>query len=170
MSQQDSSSDGSISPSSSQSEDPPEWFIKGQDCHHLGHLEAIPVNHGGILLRVFNACVGYNYTGWKVFTVNGYGPRWDVCFKLPCPGNNWIAQTVVGFGSLEELLQLVQANEPKGCKYKYHRYTTLTHGERVTNSFIFEGHLEGEDRERVPEGPEMIPTLQKRLGFDTCEI
>ncbi|KAJ4136489.1 hypothetical protein NW768_004103 [Fusarium equiseti] len=170
MSQQDTSLDGSISPSSSQSEDPPEWFIKGRHCHHLGHLEAIPINLGGTLQLVLIADVGYNDTQWCVFTNNAYGPKYDICFKLSGPGNNWIAQTVVGSGSSEELFQLVQTSEPKGSTYRYHIHVTLTHGVRVTESYIFESYLEGEDRERVPEGPEMIPTLQERLGFDTCEI
>ncbi|CAG7557908.1 unnamed protein product [Fusarium equiseti] len=170
MSQQDSGSDGSISPSSSRSDDPPHWFVKGRDCHYLGHLEAIPINLGGTLHLVFKACVGYNDTEWNVFTSNDHGPVWDICFKLPCPGNNWIAKITIGSGSITELLRLVVAGEPQGAGYKYHRYSTVTHGERLTEAFIFESYLEGEERERVPRGPEMISTLRERLGFDVTEI
>lgn len=170
MSQQDSSSDDSISPSSDRFEGPPERLVKGRHCHHLGHLEAIPINFGGTLRRVSKACVGYSDTEWRILNSNSHGPKNNICFKLPCPGNNWIATIQLLSDSSAELLKLVQASEPKGSKYNYHRYITLTYGERVNESHIFESYLEDEDRERVPEGPEMIPTLQKRLGFDVCAM
>ncbi|KAH7191857.1 uncharacterized protein B0J16DRAFT_379745 [Fusarium flagelliforme] len=170
MSQQDSSSDGSITPSSTRSDDPPELFVKGPHCRYLGHLEAIPINLGGTLQRVFKACVGYIDTMWSVMTSNDHGPKYDICFKLPSPGNNWIGQTVVDSGAREELMRLIRANEPKGSQYKYHTYYSLHDGRKTTESFIFESYLEDEGRERVPEGPEMIPTLQERLGFDVCEL
>ncbi|KAJ4024569.1 hypothetical protein NW766_000807 [Fusarium irregulare] len=176
MSQQDSSSDGSVSTSHShsQSEDPPVWstsefedssnWVMAPDCPRLGHLEAILSTSE----LVSEACVRYDETGWWVRNSNGHGPKYDICFKLPCPGNNWIARLAVGSDSWPELLKLVKANEPKGVKYKYHRYETTTYGETITESLIFESFLEGEEREQVPRGPEMVLTLQERLGFDVA--
>lgn len=175
MSQQDSSSnpepDESISSSIPrvQLADILNLNIKGRDCRYISHLEAIPVNHGGTLQIVFKAGVDYNNTEWQVFTSNYWGPDCDICFKLPCPGNNWIAKIAVGSDSRSELLKLVKASAPKGFKYKYHRYGKVHYGDKVTESFIFESYLEDEDKERVPEGPEMIPTLRERLGFQACE-
>nr|CEG04899.1 unnamed protein product [Fusarium clavum] len=177
MSQQDSSSDGSITPSSTRPGNGRDCVIKGRNCRHLGHLEAIPINLGGTLQRVSRACVGYVNTMWSVITSNEHGPKWNICFKLPGPGNNWIAQTVVDSGAREELMRLIRANEPKDSQYKYHTYYLLHHGDnslyggdKTIESFIFESYLEDQGRERVPEGPEMIPTLQERLGFDVCEL
>ena len=175
MSQQDSSSDSESDESISSSSprlrlaDILNLSIKGRDCRYISHLEAIPVNHGGTLPIVFKACVDYNNTEWQVFTSNYWGPACNICFKLPCPGNNWIAKIAVGSDSRSELSKLVKASAPKGVKYEYHRYGKVNYGDRVTESLIFKSYLEDEERERVPEGPEMIPTLQKRLGFDACE-
>ncbi|KAH7191856.1 uncharacterized protein B0J16DRAFT_379744 [Fusarium flagelliforme] len=164
MSQQDSesNSDGSISPTSSTSENP--WPIFGRDCHHLGHLEAIPIKRSGNLKLIFKGSIEPVDEEWGICNANYHGPCTDICFKIPGPGNNWIA-ALVEHGSMDELVEIVQAHDTKG--YKYHWYTRFDHYRtKPVQEVIVESYSEGDKRERVPEGPGMIATLAERItGF-----
>jgi len=117
----------------------------------------------GTLKIVFNACVEHVAGSWGIRNSNYYGPKNNICFKLPGPGNNWIA-SISEAKAMEELDDIVDKHDNKG--YEYHWYTTLMLEEdRRSRDFIVESYLEGEDRERVPEGRQMILTLKERLGF-----
>ncbi|KAH7191855.1 uncharacterized protein B0J16DRAFT_410624 [Fusarium flagelliforme] len=155
-----SDSDGSVSPSNSiSSED--SW-----DLHHLGHVEAIPINHGGILKVVVRACVEmYRDGDWTVHNCNYHGPERDICFRIPGSGNNWIA-SITNPRAMDELRGIIRSGDTKG--YEYHWYSTEDHdddGDNISQEFIIESYLEGEKKERVPGGPEMIETLEERIGF-----
>ena len=171
MSHQDSESDGSTSPSDSSSSDSdgsasPCNSISSEDSwdlRHLGHVEAIPVNHGGILKIVRRACVETSAGSWVVLNLNYHGPDDDIAFRIPGPGNNWIA-SITHHRVMDELRALIRSGDTKG--YKYHWYSkTKQVGDTVYQSFIIESYLESDKKERVPEGPEMIETLEDRIGF-----
>jgi len=185
MSHQDSESDGSTSPSSSSSSDwisptsptpshsdgsvSPSNSISSEDSwdlNHLGHVEAIPIKHGGILKVVLRACVEiYRDGDWTVHNCNYHGPERDICFRIPGSGNNWIA-SITRPKAIDELRDLVQSHDTKG--YEYHWYNTEDHdddGDNISQELIIESYLESDEKERVPEGPEMIETLEERMGF-----
>lgn len=169
-----SHSDGSVSPSDSTSSDSdgslgtlsPRNSISSEDSwdlRHLGHVEAIPVNHGGILKIVRRACVETSAGSWVVLNLNYHGPDDDIAFRIPGPGNNWIA-CITHHRVMDELRALIRSGDNKG--YKYHWYSkTKQVGDTVYQSFIIESYLESNKKERVPEGPEMIETLEDRIGF-----
>ncbi|CAG7557907.1 unnamed protein product [Fusarium equiseti] len=182
MSHQDSESDGSTSPSSSSSSDrisptsptpshsdgsvSPSNSISSEDSwdlHHLGHVEAIPIKHGGILKVVLRACVEHVAGSWVVLNLNHHGPDDDICFRIPGSGNNWIA-CITDHRAMDELRDIIRSDDTKG--YKYHWYSKIKQvGDTVYQNFIIESYLEGDKKERVPEGLDMIPTLEERLDF-----
>jgi hypothetical protein len=168
-SESESESDGSITPSSTTSDDyPPENYVEGRDCHHLGHLEAIPIKREGTLVQIHHAWIWDRITEWTVLNTNKFGPRFDYCYKLPGLGNNWIAKTTEGTGGSTELFETVQRHSTKG--YKYHVYECVHHGDNTLSSWIIESYLEVEKKEKVPEGRQMIWTLKERLGFDVWDL
>nr|CEG04900.1 unnamed protein product [Fusarium clavum] len=126
MSQPDSESesDGSITPSSTSSdEDLPDEYVKGRVCHFLGHIEVIPINREGSLVQVHHAWISITDPTDREFSVlssNPHGPRFDFCYKLPGQGNNWLARTSHGTDGTTELFETVQKHSTKG--YKLHVY------------------------------------------------
>nr|CEG04898.1 unnamed protein product [Fusarium clavum] len=178
MSQQDSDldSDASISPtnsipshsdenmSTSSSTSENQWPIHGRDCHHLGHLEAIPIQRNGTLKLIFKASIDTAGEEWGIRNANCHGPYHDICFKIPGPGNNWIA-AITEPAAMVELAEIMKAHDTKG--YGYYLYSRLDHyRSKKVQEVIFESFPEGEEEGRVPEGPEMIATLAKRIiGF-----
>ncbi|RBR23133.1 uncharacterized protein FIESC28_04128 [Fusarium coffeatum] len=183
----DSESDGSISSSSSSSSehisptsptpsDPNRSIsrshsISSQDSwdrYQRGHIEAIPINHGGILKIVMTACVEvYRDGDWGIKNCNYHGPERDICFRVPGPGNNWIA-SITDPRAMNELRNIIRSGDTKG--YEYHWYSTTDYdddGDNISQEFIIESYLEGNKKERVPAGPEMIATLEERLGLFT---
>ena len=175
MSQQDSSSDGSISPTDSTSSHSDENIslfsstsedqgpIHGLDCHHLGHTEAIPITRNGILKLISKASITAGEE-WGIRNANHHGPYHDICFKIPGPGNNWIA-AITEPAAMVELVGMMQAQNTKG--YEYYLYSRFDHyRSKEVQEVIFESFLRGEEEGRVPEGPEMIATLAERIvGF-----
>jgi len=164
-SESESESDGSITPSSTASEDyAREAYVEGRVCHFLGHIEAIPINRGGTLVHVHRAWIRLGHETSREFSVlsdNPHGPRWDFCYKLSGPGNSWIARTSEDTDGSTELFETVAAHRSKG--YKHHIYECDHHG---ASSWIIESYLEEKKPERVPEGRGMVWTLQQRLGFE----
>ncbi|CAG7557909.1 unnamed protein product [Fusarium equiseti] len=167
MSHQDShyDSDGSITHTShSSDEDPLDEYVEGRICHFLGHLEAIPINREGTLAHVHHAWIralGAPDREFSVLNSNAHGPRFDFCFKLPSPGNNWLARTSDGTGGTTELFETVQKHSTKG--YKIHVYECV---HLQSSSWIIESYLKEEKMKRVSEGENMIWDLQQRLGFE----
>ncbi|KAH7191858.1 uncharacterized protein B0J16DRAFT_393919 [Fusarium flagelliforme] len=169
MSQHDSESepesDGSITPSNSDAEDyAREAYVEGRVCRFLGHIEAIPINREGTLVQVHRAWIRVTHRSSHNFSVlsdNPQGPRWDFCYKLPGPGNSWIARTSDDTDASTELFETVGKHSIKG--YKLHTYECDHDG---ASSWIIESYLEKEKKERVPAGNQMVWTLQQRLGFE----
>lgn len=100
---------------------------------------------------------------WGITNCNQHGPKRDVCFKIPSPGNKWIA-SITNPKALLELRDLVWSHNTKD--YEYHWYIRVDHdGRNMSREFIVESYLESEKKGRVSEGPDMIETLEERLGF-----
>lgn len=107
----------------------------------------------------------YRDGDWTVHNCNYHGPERDICFRIPGSGNNWIA-SITHLRAMNELRGIIQSRDTKG--YEYHWYSTVDHdddGDNISQEYIIESYLEGEKKERVPEGPEMIETLEERIGF-----
>ncbi|KAJ4136488.1 hypothetical protein NW768_004102 [Fusarium equiseti] len=161
----DFDSDGSISSSSTDSdEDPLGEYVEGRICHFLGHLEAIPINREGTLLQVHHAWIRVTDPTDSEFSVlnsNPHGPKFDFCYKLPGPGNNWLARTTNGSDGTTELFETVQKHSIKG--YKLHVYECV---HQRASSWIIESYLKETKMKRVPEGNSLAWTLQQRLRFE----
>ncbi|RBR23132.1 uncharacterized protein FIESC28_04127 [Fusarium coffeatum] len=168
-SESESESDGSITPSSASAEEyARDAYVEGRVCRFLGHIEAVPINREGTLVQVHRAWVNVTHRTRRDFSVlsdNPHGPRWDFCYKLPGPGNSWLARTTEDTNASTELFQTVQKHSVKG--YKHHTYECDHNG---ASSWIIESYPEEEKMDKVLEGREMIRTLQQRLGFEIGDV
>ncbi|KAI1056076.1 hypothetical protein LB507_001540 [Fusarium sp. FIESC RH6] len=161
----DSESDGSITASSTSSDgNPPEGYVEGRACHFLGHLEAIPVTREGTLVQVHHAWVRVadrNDHEFSVLSSNPHGPRFNFCYKLPGPGNNWLARTSNNTDATTELFVHVQKQGIKG--HKIHVYQCV----HVQNSsWIIESYPKENKTKRIPQDEALAWSLQQRLHFE----
>ncbi|KAJ4024568.1 hypothetical protein NW752_003136 [Fusarium irregulare] len=162
----DSESDGSITASSTSSDDNlPAEYVEGRVCHFLGHLEAIPVTREGTLVQVHHAWVRVtdpNDHEFSVLSSNPHGPRFNFCYKLPGPGNNWLARTSDNTDATTELFVHVQKQGIKG--HKIHVYQCVHHAQ--SSSWIIESYPKEKKTKRIPQTEALAWSLQQRLRFE----
>ena len=162
----DSESDGSITASSTSSdENLPGGYVEGRVCHFLGHIEAIPVTREGNLVQVHHAWVRVadrNDHEFSVFSSNPRGPRFNFCYKLPGSGNNWLARTSDNTDATTELFVHVQKQGIKG--HKIHVYQCVHHAQ--SSSWIIESYPKEKKTKRIPQDEALAWSLQQRLHFE----
>ncbi|CAF3460740.1 unnamed protein product [Fusarium graminearum] len=143
------------------------------ECRHLGHIEAIPYGHNRNVRIIRRARVAIEEDNWFVMNWNFYGPKVDICYRIPGPKNTWIAR-ISSRVNEGELLRIVghHSSQEQQRWDRVHYITSESHMGEDAVSFIVEcvkrtatGRLF-----HKATGPEKIPALQQRMGFQVIEV
>ncbi|KAM0407609.1 hypothetical protein ACHAPZ_001081 [Fusarium culmorum] len=128
--------------------DPDQW-------HHIAQIEAIPFSHKNIVRIVSHAHVIVDRDIWFV-----------------CPKNTWIAR-ISSPANEVELIRIVGHHLPQEQKRydRVHYITSESLGGKEAISLIIECKKATTRRIiRKATGPENIPSLQQRMGFQVIEV
>ncbi|PTD04508.1 hypothetical protein FCULG_00001253 [Fusarium culmorum] len=133
--------------------DPDQW-------HHIAQIEAIPFSHKNIVRIVSHAHVIVDRDIWFVCVRKFFNLKVNFCYRIPGPKNTWIAR-ISSPANEVELIRIVGHHLPQEQKRydRVHYITSESLGGKEAISLIIES-----------TGPENIPSLQQRMGFQVIEV
>ncbi|KAM0303980.1 hypothetical protein HYE67_004065 [Fusarium culmorum] len=145
--------------------DPDQW-------HHIAQIEAIPFSHKNIVRIVSHAHVIVDRDIWFVCVRKFFNLKVNFCYRIPGPKNTWIAR-ISSPANEVELIRIVGHHLPQEQKRydRVHYITSESLGGKEAISLIIECKKATTRRIiRKATGPENIPSLQQRMGFQVIEV